>query len=94
MNPDDGGSGGGSEMWNQRTGSGPRSPERFLYPKNLEGAGAMAQQLRTLTALPETGIQLPAALSGGLNLPLTLAPGDLTFSSRLLGHCTHVHIQK
>jgi hypothetical protein len=54
----------------------------------------MALQLRRHIVLPETGIQLPAALFGGSYLPLTLAPGGLTFSSKLLGHCTYVRIHK
>ena len=47
-------------MWNQRTRSDPRSPERFLYPKNLEGAGARTPQLRTPSVLPEDWGPVPS----------------------------------
>lgn len=57
------------------------------------GARGMTQQLKVLTALPDTQILISKSVSDNVQLPATPAPGDLTPSSELHQNA-HIHANK
>lgn len=64
-----------------------------MYVNSPVGAEARAQQLTVyaFSLFQRTEVQFPAPASEGSQLAVTLIPRDLSPSSGLCRHCTHMH---